>query len=75
MEKIVTKTELEDYRARWQIVNEFQVEELRNTSFAESWRQMNAIIRLAIGLGWQVTRDEEQIAIVRARWQKLKGLN
>ncbi len=75
MERTVTKTQLEEYRARWQIVNELQAEELRMTSFTERWKQLNAIIRLAVGLGWHVTRDEEQIAVVRGRWQKLKGLN
>lgn len=75
MERSVTKAELEAYRARWQAVNEFQVDELRKTTFQERWKQLNALIRLARGLGWPLARNEEEIAIVRGRWQKLKGLN
>ena len=69
------KQMLQEWQAGWAAVNQFQAEELRMTSLAERWRQLNAIIRLAAGLGWHVTPDEEEVEIVRCRWQKLKGLN
>lgn len=75
MERTLNKLELEAYRARWQLVNEVQAEELRKATFHERWQQLNSLIRLACGLGWSLTRDDEEIAIVRSRWQKLKGLD
>ncbi len=75
MDKKLNKQQLEAYRARWDTVNKFQAEELRMTTFSKRWQQLNTIIRLAVGLGWQVTQNENELTIVRRRWQKLKGLN
>ena len=78
MEKTVTKSSTsEEYRARmakWLTNFKWKKYEER-CHLQRLGSKMNSIIRLAIELGWQVKHDEEQIAEVRQRWQKLKGLN
>jgi hypothetical protein len=37
-------------------------------------KQLDAILRLAIGLGLPLEKSEEEIALVRQRWMKLKGV-
>jgi hypothetical protein len=60
------------YKDRWQAVNEFEREEMRTTSIDMRWMQLNAVVRLAIGLGF-IEPDESE-ASVHQRWAKLKEL-
>ena len=60
------------FRERWQAVAAVEVEEQRAASMALKLKQLNAILRLAIGLGLPLEKSEEEIAIVRQRWMKLK---
>ncbi|MGQ9626281.1 MAG: hypothetical protein ACUVV0_05165 [Anaerolineae bacterium] len=61
------------YCERWEAVAAKEAEEWRNASLTRRWEQLNAIFRLAIGLGLPLTgQDEEEIAQVRQRWAILK---
>jgi hypothetical protein len=61
---------LKAYRAGWQAVAEIERQELRNASLELRWRQLNAIIGLAIGLG--IFKPAEDEIEVFQRWAKLK---
>ena len=64
-----------EFRERWQAVAAVEIEEQRTASIELRWQQLNAILRLAVGLGVPLVKpgeDEEENA-VRRRWAKLKG--
>jgi hypothetical protein len=58
------------YKERWNAVAEIEQQELRETSMAQKWQQLNAIIALAIRLAIFTPdpREEE----VYLRWGILK---
>jgi hypothetical protein len=61
---------LKAYRARWQAVEEIERQELQNATLELRWRQLNAVIGLAIGLGiYQPVEDDIEVI---QRWAKLK---
>ena len=61
---------LKAYRARWQAVEEIERQELQNATLELRWRQLNAVIGLAIGLGiYQPVKDDIEVI---QRWAKLK---
>ena len=61
---------LKAYRARWQAVEEIERQELQNATLDLRWRQLNAVIGLAIGLGiYQPVEDDIEVI---QRWAKLK---
>lgn len=62
-----------EFRDRWRAVAAVEIEEQRAASVALRWQQLNAILRLAIGLGLPLVESEEEEEIVRQRWAKLKG--
>jgi hypothetical protein len=63
-------TTLKAYRARWQAVEEIERQELQNATLDLRWRQLNAVIGLAIGLGiYQPVEDDIEVI---QRWAKLK---
>ena len=70
----ITKSELLAYQNRWKAVAEAEAEELRQTSLADRWRQLNAVMRMAAGLDilQEDSDDSEQIIAVRERWNRLK---
>ena len=74
MDKTVTKTELEEYRARWKIVNEFQAMERQTVTVEQRWRKFNSIIQMARQLGIKKAENKDELEAVRQRWKKLKGL-
>ncbi len=59
------------YVERWKAVEEIELKELRSASVEQRWKQINAIWRLAKGLGYSFEQDESEIEIYR-RWAKLK---
>ena len=63
---------MKQFRKRWQAVAALEREEQREASVALRWQQLNAIMRLAIGLGLPL-REQFEEEIVRQRWAKLKG--
>jgi hypothetical protein len=68
----VDKQLAKEFRERWQAVAAVEIEEQKTASIALKLKQLNAILRLAIGLGLPLEKSEEEIAIVRQRWMKLK---
>ena len=60
------------YLDRYRAVSEVQQQELRTASLELRWKQLNAIVGLAIGLG-MLKRDESEEEIYK-RWAKLKNL-
>ncbi len=62
------------FRDRWQEVEAIEIEEQRMASVALRWQQLNAIFRLAVGLGIPLPGPDEQEQSVRQRWAKLKGV-
>ena len=63
---------MKQFRNRWQAVAALEREEQREASVALRWQQLNAILRLAIGLRLPL-REQFEEEIVRQRWAKLKG--
>ena len=61
------------YRQQWQAVEEVERQEQRAALIATRWQQLNAILRLAIGLGLWPGQDDGSEIIVRERWARLKG--
>ncbi len=59
------------YCERWKAVEEIERQELRAASMEKRWQQINAIWRLAKGLGFSFEPDESEM-VVFARWAKLK---
>ncbi len=72
--KGMTRADLEAYRARWQRVNEYQTQEIRQMPVALKLRQANTLFRMAKMTRRQRSANEREIAEVRARWVKLKRL-
>jgi len=64
------KDDMKDYRERWAEVEAVIQEERKNASPELRWRQLNAVIGLAIGLDiLRTDKTEEEIYL---RWAKLK---
>jgi hypothetical protein len=63
-----------EFRERWQAVAAVEAEEQRTASIALRWQQLNAILRLAIGLGLPLAESDKEEEIVRQRWARLKGV-
>jgi hypothetical protein len=63
---------MREFRERYQAVARIEVEELRSATVAEHWQQLNALWRMALGLGlhWMDKHDDEEIDYLR--WAKLK---
>lgn len=59
------------YCERWKAVEEIERQELRAASMETRWRQIDAIWRLAKGLGFSFEPDESEMEVF-ARWAKLK---
>ena len=64
---------LREYRERYQAVAAIEAEEQRLATIAERWQQLNAVWRLAIGLGLQLAHRHDDEEAVYLRWAKLKG--
>ena len=67
----MNKSEEQEYVARYKIVNEFEIAELRSMSIEAKLEQTNALMAVARQMGWtQALADEE--SEVRERWVRLK---
>ncbi len=62
-----------EFRERWQAVAAAHAEEQRASSVDLRWRQLNAVLRLAMGLGIALPEFDEEDEIVRQRWTRLKA--
>ncbi len=61
------------YTTRWEAVARIKQEELQTTSFAEKWRQLNAIRRRAARLGITREQGRDGEMAVFLLWAKLKA--
>ncbi len=68
----MNKSMLTAYQNRWEAVAEIEAAELRQTSMAQRWQQLNALVRMAAGLGILRKADDEQTFEIHQRWNFLK---
>ena len=68
----LNKAALTAYKNRWVAVSKIEQDELRQSSIAERWRTLNALVRMADGLNLSRLEDEVQISAVRNRWALLR---
>jgi hypothetical protein len=72
----LNKSMLTEYQDRWKAVANVEKIEQQQTSVAQRWRKLNALVRMAAGLGLlQKEDDDTQISEVRERWNRLKQLH
>lgn len=71
MKRRMTRVEAQAWKARWELVNEAEREELRNTSAELKLRQLAVLMASVKTFGWaEALADEE--AEVRERWNRLR---
>jgi hypothetical protein len=64
--------EMKQYAASWAAIEDFQRQELRQSSIGLRWQQLNAIFNLAQALGLRPERNEEEEMAVILRWAEIK---
>ena len=62
-----------EFRDRWKAIAAVEAEEQRAASLDLRWKQMNAILGLAMVLKMPLMAPDRQEDIVRQRWVKLKS--
>lgn len=65
---------IKKFKQRWKRIDEIQDRELRGLSIREKLYQLNAIVRLAVGMKLNFSEDRETL-MVRSRWIFLKRDN
>ena len=71
MKVTMTRLEALEYVARYKLVNEIELAELRSTSIEVKLEQTNALMIVGDQMGWTDALAEEE-AEVRERWLRLK---
>jgi len=67
------KQDAQAFRDRWQAVAEIETRELQQASFAQRWRQFNAILRMALDMEFVWPEESiDEIVAVRQRWLRLQ---
>ena len=64
---------MQEYRERWQAVAAIEIQEQRSATVDLRLQQLDALLRLAIGLGLPLDDADDEEEAVRQRWAKLKG--
>ena len=67
----ISSDEAEAYLARWRLVQEFELAELRRTSMEMKLRQLVALVAARDAFGPDPDRDLH-VAEVRERWNRLR---
>ena len=62
------------YKKRWQIVAQKEEAERKNTTVAERWRKVNALLRMAAALDLQTHHNESPYEITYQNWNRLRDL-
>lgn len=65
---------IKEFREKWHAVVAVEAEEQKTASVHLRWRQINAILRMAIELEMPLEETDGGEEEVRLRWAKLKGL-
>ncbi len=71
MKRSMTKQAAQQFMKRWKAVNNFERRELRKTTPAEKFRQLEALMQSATAFGWD-GEDREATEAVRTRWTRLR---
>ncbi len=71
MKHRITKSEALAFRKRWNLINDAERKELRNTSWIEKFSQLAALMNSAKEMGWTKGLRAENKE-VRNRWNKLR---
>ncbi len=71
MKNRITKSEALAFRKRWNMINDAERKELRNTSLIEKIRQLAALMSSVKEMGWTKALTAENKE-VRNRWNKLR---
>lgn len=71
MKNRITKSEALAFKMRWDIINDAERKELRNTSLIEKLSQLAALMSSVGEIGWTkaLTAEDKE---VRNRWNKLR---
>lgn len=67
----MTKSEARAYRARWEMVNRAEREELCSTPMDQKAKQLAALMGSVEALGWRESLMSDE-AEVRERWNELR---
>ncbi|VAW31698.1 hypothetical protein MNBD_CHLOROFLEXI01-2431 [hydrothermal vent metagenome] len=59
------------YRQRWQAVAAIETAEHQAASIEERWRQLNALLRIAMALDFPIPHENARIDEGHRRWQTL----
>ncbi|RMD92957.1 MAG: hypothetical protein D6813_04925 [Calditrichaeota bacterium] len=65
------KDQVVAYQKRWQMVNEAEIQELRNTSRADKLRKTAMLMVSAQAMGWNDAVNSDEVNVWE-RWQKLR---
>lgn len=69
---MISKNEtLEQYRARWKLVNDVMINEDRRVSMGKRYRRFLSMIELTVRNGWKTSSPEEDAEAAR-RWRKIR---
>jgi hypothetical protein len=71
---MIDQETLQAYRSRWQAVAEIEALERRKTSVAERWRQLNALLQMAVALGLPMASDDPLDDRAHQRWTRLQEI-
>jgi hypothetical protein len=71
---MLTKEEALAFEARWRLVNDTIIEEIRNTPLETKLLQLGALVASVYALGWDEKLRQGE-ADVRERWLVLKRMS
>jgi hypothetical protein len=69
----MSREEARAFAARWKLVADAELEELRGTSAADKFAALAKLVDSARDLGWRTT-DPGEIEQVRDRWNRLVAI-
>jgi hypothetical protein len=62
-----------EFRERYQAVAIIEAQEQKASTIDLRWQQLNALLRLAMGLGLSLAETDNSVELIRQRWAKLKA--
>ncbi len=71
MTRANTPAQFREWQARWQLVNQAEIEELRQTPAHVKLRQLAALMASVDQMGWSEALEAENAA-ARERWKRLR---
>lgn len=68
----MTQADVKAWRASWQRVNEFHIQEIRRMPRLLKLQQANLMFQIAQNMNLRHSLDDPEIAALRKRWAKVK---